>query len=132
METMSTQPSTRRLVQVGAIVGVVAAVCNAIVVAIASAADVSLKVDGKAIPVVAFPMWTFIGAVLGVVLARVLRDRQRFVIVTTVATALTLIPAIATPDDTATKLVLVGTHVLAAVLIIPALARELPVKNDPS
>jgi peptidoglycan/LPS O-acetylase OafA/YrhL len=132
METMSTQPSTRRLVQVGAIVGVVAAVCNAIVVAIASAADVSLKVDGKAIPVVAFPMWTFIGAVLGVLLARVLRDRQRFVIVTTVATALTLIPAIATPDDTATKLVLVGTHVLAAVLIIPALARELPVKNDPS
>jgi hypothetical protein len=132
METMSTQPSTRRLVQVGAIVGVVAAVCNAIVVAIASAADVSLEVDGKAIPVVAFPMWTFIGAVLGVVLARVLRDRKRFVIVTTVATALTLIPAIATPDDTATKLVLVGTHVLAAVLIIPALARELPVKNDPS
>jgi hypothetical protein len=125
---MSEQLSTRRLMQVGAVAGVIAAVAVTVVVAIASAADVSLEVDGKAIPVVAFPMWTLIGAALGVVLARVLRDRQRFVIVTTVATALTLIPAIATPDDTATKLVLVGTHVLAAVLIIPALARELAAK----
>ena len=124
--------STRRLVQVGAIAGVVAAVCNAVVVAIASAADVSLEVDGKAIPVVAFPMWTFIGAALGVGLARLLHDRRRFVIVTTVATALTLIPAIATPDDTATKVILVVTHVLAAVLIIPALARELPAVTDRS
>ena len=126
---MSDQSNTRGLVKVGAIAGVVAAVSVTIVAAIASAADVSLEVDGKAIPVAAFAIWTIVAAALGVLLAKVLRNRKRFVVVTTVATAVTLIPAIATPDDTATKLVLVATHVLAAAIIIPALARELPTSS---
>ena len=126
---MSDQSNTRGLMKVGAIAGVVAAVAVTIVAAIASAADVSLEVDGKAIPVAAFAIWTIVAAALGVLLAKVLRNRKRFVVVTTVATAVTLIPAIATPDDTATKLVLVATHVLAAAIIIPALARELPTSS---
>lgn len=126
---MSDQSNTRGLMKVGAIAGVVAAVSVTIVAAIASAADVSLEVDGKAIPVAAFAIWTIVAAALGVLLAKVLRNRKRFVVVTTVATAVTLLPAIATPDDTATKLVLVATHVLAAAIIIPALARELPTSS---
>ncbi len=51
--------------------------------------------------------------------------RRRFVVVTTVATGLSLIPAIAAPDDTATKAVLVGTHLLAAAIIIPTLSHRL-------
>ena len=122
----SDRPSTRRLVRSGALAGVVAAVCTTVVAAIARAADVSLEIDANAIPIPAFAWWTFVGAALGVVLARLLRERRRFVVVTTVATGLSLIPATAAPDDTATKAVLVGAHLLAAAIIIPALSRRLP------
>ena len=99
--------------------------------AIASAAGVSLEINAEAIPIPAFAWWTIIGAVLGIVLARLLRDRRRFVVVTTVAVGLSLIPAIAAPDDTATKAVLVGAHILAAAIIIPTLSRRLTtVDND--
>jgi hypothetical protein len=122
----STRPSTLRLVRSGALAGAIAAVCTTAVAAIASAADVSLEVDAEAIPIPSFVWWSIVGAALGVVLARLLRERRRFVVVTTVAVGLSLIPAIAAPDDTATKAVLVGTHLLAAAIIIPALRQQLP------
>ena len=121
----STAPSTRGLVRSGARAGAIAAVCTTVVAAIASAAGVSLDVDATAIPIPAFAWWTLVGAALGVVLARLLRERRRFVVVTTVATGLSLIPPIAAADDTATKAVLVGTHLLAAAIIIPILSRQL-------
>ena len=126
----STQPSTRRLVRSGALAGAIAAVCTTVVAAIASAADVSLEINGKAIPIPAFAWWTLVGAALGVMLARLLRERRRFVVVTTVAAGLSLIPAIAAPDDTATKAVLVGTHLLAAAIIIPTLSQRLTAVNN--
>jgi Family of unknown function (DUF6069) len=125
----STRPSTRRLVRSGAFAGALAAVCTTVVAAIASAADVSLEVDAQAIPIPAFAWWTIIGAALGVVLARLLRERRRFVVVTTAAVGLSLIPAIAAPDDAATKAVLVGSHLLAAAIIIPTLSQRLPAVN---
>ena len=120
----STRPSTRRLVRVGAISGAIAAACTTVVATIASAADVSLEVDGSAIPILAFAWWTLVGAAVGVVLARVLRTRRRFVVVTTVATGISLIPPIAVSDDTATRAVLVGSHLLAAAIIIPILSQR--------
>ena len=126
----STQPSTRRLVRSGALAGAIAAVCTTVVAAIASAADVSLEIDATAIPIPAFAWWTLVGAALGVVLARLLRERRRFVVVTTVAAGLSLIPAIAAPDDTATKAVLVGAHLLAAAIIIPTLSQRLTAVNN--
>ena len=127
----SNQPSTRRLVRSGALAGAIAAVCTTVVAAIASAADVSLEINAKAIPIPAFAWWTLVGAALGVVLARLLRERRRFVVVTTVAAGLSLIPAIAAPDDTATKAVLVGTHLLAAAIIIPTLSQRLRGQQRP-
>jgi hypothetical protein len=127
--TQPSQPSTRHLVQNGALAGAAAAACTTIVAAIASAADVSLEVDANPIPIPAFAWWTVIGAALGVVLARLLRDRRRFVLLTTAATGLSLIPAIAAPDHTATKAVLVGTHLLAAAIIIPTLSQRLTAAN---
>jgi peptidoglycan/LPS O-acetylase OafA/YrhL len=121
----STRPSTRRLVRSGAVAGAVAAVGTTGVAAIASAADVSLDVDGTAIPLAAFAWWTLVGAALGIVLARLLPERRRFVVVTTVAAGLSLIPAIAAPDDTATSAVLVGAHICAAAIIIPTLSQRL-------
>ena len=114
----------------GALAGAIAAVGTTGVAAIASAADVSLEVDSTAIPIPAFAWWTLVGAALGIVLARVLRERRRFVVVTTVAVGLSLIPAIAAPDDTATKAVLVGAHLLAAAIIIPTLGRRLTAVDD--
>ena len=123
--------STRRLVRIGALAGAIAAVCTTVVAAIASAADVSLEINAKAIPIPAFAWWTLVGAALGVVLARLLRERRRFVVVvTTVAVGLSLIPAIEAPDDTATKAVLVGTHLLAAAIIIPTLSQRLTAVNN--
>lgn len=121
----SLQPDTRHLILDGALAGAVAAACTTVVATIASAANVSLEVDSTAIPIPAFTWWTVIGAALGIVSARVLRQRRRFVIVTTIATGLSLIPATTAPDDTATKAVLVGTHLLAAAIIIPTLRQQL-------
>jgi hypothetical protein len=126
---MQSQPGTRRLVRSGVLAGAFAAACTTAVAAIASAADVSLEVDGQAIPIPAFVWWSVVGAALGVVLARLLRDRRRFVVVTTGAVGLSLIPAIAAPDDTATKAVLVGAHLLAAAIIIPTLSQQLTAVN---
>jgi hypothetical protein len=115
----------RGLVRTGALAGVIAAVCTTLVAAIASAADVRLEVDSTAIPILAFAWWTLVGAAVGVGLARLLRERRRFFAVTTIAVGLSLVPAIAAPDDTATKAVLVGAHLLAAAIIIPALGTRL-------
>jgi L-alanine-DL-glutamate epimerase-like enolase superfamily enzyme len=113
------------LVRRGAVAGAIAAVVTTATAAIARSADVPLEVDGAAIPVAAFAMWTVIGAALGVVLARLLGDRRRFVMVTLAATGLSLIPPIALPDDVATKAVLVAAHLLAAGIIIPTLSQPL-------
>jgi peptidoglycan/LPS O-acetylase OafA/YrhL len=118
-------PDTRRLVRTGLLAGAVAAVSTTAIAAVASAADVSLEVDGTAIPIPAFAWWTLVGAALGIVLARLLRERRRFLAVTTVATCLSLIPAIAAPDDTTTSAVLVAAHLVAAAIIIAALGRQL-------
>jgi hypothetical protein len=64
-----------------------------------------------------------VGAALGIVPALLLRDARRFVAVTAAAVILSLIPAIAGPDDASTKAVLVGAHLLAAAIIIPPLCR---------
>ena len=115
----------RELAPTGLLAGVVAAVGTTGVAAIARAADVVLEVDGSSIPLPAFALWTVVGAALGIVAARLLGDARRFVAVTLAITAVSLVPAIVLPDDTATKLVLAGTHLLAAVIVIPALSRRL-------
>jgi len=118
------RPSTRHLIRSGVLAGAVAAVCTTSVAAIALAANVKLEIN-QPIPLPAFAMWTVVGAALGVVLARVLLERRRFVVVTTAAACMSLIPAIAAPDNLGTKVVLVGSHLLAAAIIIPALSSQL-------
>ncbi|HTH07234.1 MAG TPA: DUF6069 family protein [Ilumatobacteraceae bacterium] len=123
-DPQSTRPSTGRVVRAGAFAGALAAVGTTVIAVIASAADVSLEVDAEPIPIAAFTWWTVIGAALGVVLARLVRDRRRFTVVTVVGTGFSLVPAIALPDDTATTAVLVSCHLLAAAIIIPVLRHQ--------
>lgn len=121
----SARPSSLVLVRRGALAGAIAAVGTTAVAAVARAADVSLEVDATPIPTPAFAFWTVVGAALGVLMARLLRARRRFLVVAIVATGLSLIPPIALPDDAATKAVLVAAHALAASIIIPILSHGL-------
>lgn len=111
--------------------GVVAAVATMVVAGVASGIDISLAVDGEAIPVLGFGQTTLMATVVGILLARSLRrrvsqPRPTFVRTTVALTALSLVPDVIAPADTATKLTLMLTHLVAAAIIIPALASRLP------
>ena len=134
--TISTEAPVQRrsrvrpLIRAGAVGGVAGAIATMVIAAVARAADVSLEIDGEAIPVAGFATMTLLGAVLGIGLAFALKQRGRFIAVCSVLTAASLIPSIAQPDDTATRVVLVLAHLVAAAVIVPMLARQLPARGD--
>jgi hypothetical protein len=109
--------------------GAVAAVVTTAVAAAAVAADVPLQIDGEAIPLAGFAQMTLLGATLGGLIAAALnrfsaQPRSWFVPAAVVLTALSCVPSLAWPPDVATKAVLVATHLLAAAIIVPTLARQ--------
>jgi peptidoglycan/LPS O-acetylase OafA/YrhL len=109
--------------------GAVAAVAVSAVAATASAAGVPFAIDGEAIPVAGFAQMTLLGAVLGGVLAWAFnryssQPRRRFVQVAVTLTALSCVPSVMLPPDTASKAILVATHVIAAAIIVPMIARQ--------
>ena len=109
--------------------GAVAAVGTTALAAAADVAGVPLAIEGEAIPLLGFAQMTLLGAVLGGLLAAAVnrysaRPQRSFVLATVVLTVLSCVPSVALPPDTATKLVLVATHVLAAAIIVPTLARQ--------
>ena len=127
---VTTTRTSGRFARAGLVAGVCGAVANLAVVAIAHASDVSFEVKGEAIPLVAFPQMTLLAAVIGVGLAAVLvrrarRPRAVFLTVTIALSALSLLPPVLVQTDTATRLVLELTHLLAAFVIIPAIASRL-------
>ena len=111
-------------------VNVTAAVAVTAVAAGADAAGVPFAIDGATIPLAGFAQMTLIGAVLGGVLAWAFdrfssHARRNFVTLTVILTALSCVPSATLPPDTATKVILVATHVIAAAIIVPTLARQL-------
>ncbi len=117
----STLPRTT--VSVGALA---AAVTTAGGVAL-RAAGVPLAVHGK-IPLAGFAEITLIAAIIGGMLLALLNrrssvPRQRFVQVTTGLTATSCALPAAFADTTASKVALVGLHLVAAAIIVPVLAR---------
>jgi peptidoglycan/LPS O-acetylase OafA/YrhL len=120
----------RQIRRTGAVAGLVACVATSTTAAVASALDVSLKVGGQAIPVLGFAQLTFVAAIIGTVIAVVMsqrpsRPRHMFVMTTLALTALSIVPDITADAQTATKLVLALTHLVAAAIVIPALASRL-------
>src|SRR5664279_3501843 len=92
------------------------------------AAGVPLAVHGK-IPLAGFAQITFIAAVIGGVLLALLNRRsstplQRFVQISTGLTAISCALPAAFADTTASKVALVGLHLVAAAIIVPVLARH--------
>jgi hypothetical protein len=127
--TTITTRSTSTLRKATVVAGLGAAAVVTAAAAAVHAAGVSFEVDGEAIPMLGFAQMTFLGTVIGgLVLAglnrRSAQPRQRFLQVTVALTALSCIPSIAWPDDAGSKLSLVVLHVLAAIIVVPVLARH--------
>jgi peptidoglycan/LPS O-acetylase OafA/YrhL len=119
---------------VGVVASVVAAVATIVFALIAKAIDVPLEVDGEEIPIVGFGfltvIWSLVGTALAMALARwAKRPAAVFVVVTVVLTLVSFVPVITADSDTATQVVLALAHVLAAVIVIPALALRLAVRK---
>jgi hypothetical protein len=109
-------------------VGVLAAAVTTAGAVALRAAGVPLAVHGK-IPLAGFAQITFIAAVIGGVLLALLNrrsstPRQRFVQITTGLTAFSCALPAAFADTTASKVALVGLHLVAAAIIVPVLARH--------
>jgi peptidoglycan/LPS O-acetylase OafA/YrhL len=126
----SQRSTAKQIRRSGARAGLTASVATSATAAVASALDVSLTVGGEVIPVIGFAQLTFVAAIIGTVMAVVMshrarRPRHTFVISTIALAALSIVPDVTADAQTATKLVLALTHVVAASIVIPALASRL-------
>ncbi len=135
--TGQTEPTTvtaKQLWKTGTVAGIGAGMATSATAAIAHASGVSLKVSGKAIPVIGFAELTIFAAIVGTVLALVLsrravRPHRTFLTTTIALTALTLVPDGLADAHTSTRFTLALTHVVAAAIVIPALASRLGHSN---
>lgn len=126
-----TEPtSTRRhpLLRATIVSAVAGAIATSAFAAAAHAAGVPFAIEGEQIPMLGFANLTVIGAVLGGLLLLAFNrfgnhPRRRFVETTAALTVVSCVPSVIMPPDTATKAALVIAHVLAAVIIVPILAR---------
>jgi hypothetical protein len=122
--------STRSLLGAGAVATVVASAATPVVAAAGRAAGISLDIAGAPIPVLGFAnltaFFSLIGLVLAVVLARTARrPRSTFVRTTVVLTVLSLVPDVIVDAAPATKALLMLTHLVAAAIVVPMVARRL-------
>jgi hypothetical protein len=121
-----------RLLRAGLVAGVVAAAATTTIAAVAEAAGVHFETaPGDGIPLAGFAQMTVLGALAGLLLARVLRGRARaprrtFTRTTVALTVLSVLPDLTMAFDGASRAVLVTTHVVAAAIVVPVLARRLP------
>jgi hypothetical protein len=114
----------------GTLATLIACAATPIAAAAGQAIGISLDVGGAPIPFLGFSTLTAFFSLIGVVLATVLskvarHPRTAFVRTTVVLTALSFVPDVLAPAATATKAVLMLTHVVAAAIVIPAVARKL-------
>jgi hypothetical protein len=122
--------TTGSLIGAGVVATALASVATSIVAAAGHAAGISLDIGGAPIPVQGFAVLTtffsLIGLVLAVVLSRVARrPRSTFIRSTVVLTVLSLVPDVLADATPATQALLMLTHLVAAAIVIPAVARRL-------
>ena len=130
--THSAARTTGSLTRTGVAAAAVASAATMTVAAVGHAAGVSLDMAGEPIPVSGFGVLTAVFSLVGLVLAAVLSrtarsPRTAFVRTTVVLTALSLVPDAIADAATATKALLMLTHLVAAAIVIPAVARRLSV-----
>ncbi|MET8087293.1 DUF6069 family protein [Micromonospora sp. NPDC005197] len=128
--TRTTTSAFRALIGAGVIATVAASAATMAVAAVGHAAGISLDMSGAPIPVTGFGVLTAVFSSIGVLLAVLLsrfarRPRRAFVRTTVVLTVLSLVPDVLADAGTATKALLMLTHLVAAAIVIPAVARRL-------
>ena len=131
MTTYAATPTrTVALFGTGVLATVAASAATPVVAAAATVAGISLDIGGAPIPVLGFgtltAFFSLIGVVMAVVMARFARrPRSTFVRTTVVLTALSFVPDLLVDAAVSTKVLLIVTHVVAAAIVIPAVARRL-------
>jgi amino acid transporter len=128
--TRSATSSIGALTRTGVAATATASAATMTVAAVGHAAGISLDIGGAPIPVTGFGVLTavfsLVGLVLAVVLARKARNPYRtFVRTTVVLTVLSLVPDVMADAGPATKALLMVTHLVAAAIVIPAVGRRL-------
>lgn len=128
--TAAGRPTVGSLLLTGAVATVAAAVATSLVAAAGQAVGVSTAISGLPIPVEGFATLTVIFSVVGLVIATALRrfarrPRTAWLRTTVALTVLSLVPDAIADAATSTKVLLMLTHVVAAAIVIPAVARRL-------
>jgi low temperature requirement protein LtrA len=117
----------RRATLIAAVMGAAAATASAAVV---HAAGVSLALRGDGmIPLAGFAQVALVAIVIGGLLATTLnrhssRPRRLFIRIAAVLTLASCVPPVALAADSASKIALVGTHLLVAIIATPLIARQ--------
>lgn len=128
--TTTAAPTVGSLLLTGSAATVAAAVATAVVAAAGQAIGISTAVSGAPIPASGFAVLTVMFSVLGLVIATALRrfarhPRTAWIRTTAVLTVLSFVPDVLADATPATKVLLMLTHVVAAAIVIPAVARRL-------
>jgi len=123
-------PGVGSMLLVGAAATVAASVATAAVAAGGQAIGISTAISGAPIPTSGFAVLTAIFSVLGLIIATALRrfarhPRTTWVRTTVVLTVLSFVPDVLADAAVSTKMLLILTHVVAAAIVIPAVARRL-------
>lgn len=124
--------ATSGLARTGLAAVALASIATSTVAALGQAAGVGLEVGGEPIPVLGFASLTAVFSLVGLVLAAVLarvaaHPRTAFVRTTVVLTVLSLVPDLLADASSSTKALLMTTHLVAALIVVPAVARRLSV-----
>ena len=128
--TTSSVPTVGSLLRVGAGATVLAAVATAAVAAAGPVVGISVDISGAPIPVSGFATLTVIFSVIGLLIAVGLRrfarrPRAMWIRTTVALTVLSLVPDVLVDAAATTKVLLMVTHLVAAAIVIPAVARRL-------
>lgn len=128
--TRATTSTIGALIRTGVIAAFAASAATVAVAAAGHAVGISLDMGGAAIPVAGFGVLTAAFSLIGVVIAALLsrfarRPRRTFVRTTVGLTVLSLVPDVIADAGAATKALLMLTHLVAAAIVIPAVARRL-------
>ncbi|MDT4989903.1 MAG: hypothetical protein QOI74_3997 [Micromonosporaceae bacterium] len=130
LTTRAAAPSVGALTRTGLAAAAAASAATMTVAAAGHAAGISLNLGGAPIPVTGFGVLTAVFSMVGLVLAVVLAykaraPRRTFLRTTVVLTVLSLIPDVIADAGPATKVLLIATHLVAAAIVVPAVARRL-------
>ena len=128
--TSTTTPGLGSVLLTGSVATVAAAVATAAVAAAGQAIGITTEVGGAPIPTSGFAVLTAIFAIVGLVIATGIRrfarrPRTAWLRTTVALTVLSFVPDLLVDAAVPTKMLLMATHVVAAAIVIPAVARTL-------